>query len=57
LSVHNSHFYLEVMREIRGHLASGTFGEYRRQFAATYIPSRKILSARVKQALKVEDRG
>jgi queuine tRNA-ribosyltransferase len=57
LSVHNSHFYLDVMREIRGHLAAGTFGEYRREFAATYVPSRKILSSRVKQALKEEDRG
>ncbi len=57
LSVHNSHFYLDVMREIRGHLAAGTFGEYRRQFAAIYIPTRKILSSRVKQALIAEDRG
>jgi queuine tRNA-ribosyltransferase len=57
LSVHNSHFYLDVMREMRGHLAAGTFGEYRRQFAASYVPSRKILSSRVKQTLKAEDRG
>src|SRR5208282_4644660 len=48
LSVHNSYLYLDVMREIRGHLAAGTFGEYRRQFAATYVPTRKILSSRVK---------
>jgi queuine tRNA-ribosyltransferase len=57
LSVHNSYLYLDVMREIRKHLAEGTFPEYRAQFAATYIPSQKILSARVKHALKVEDRG
>ena len=57
LSVHNSHFYLEVMREIRSRLAAGTFGEYRRAFAATYVPSRKILSSRIKHALEVEDRG
>jgi queuine tRNA-ribosyltransferase len=57
LSVHNSHFYLEVMREIRAHLAAGTFGDYRRQFAATYVPSRKILSSRIKHASKVEDSG
>jgi hypothetical protein len=55
--VHNSHLYLDVMREIRGHLAAGTFGEYRRQFAATYVPTRKILSSRVQQALKAEDGG
>jgi queuine tRNA-ribosyltransferase len=48
LSVHNSHLYLDVMREIRDHLAAGTFGEYRRQFAASYVPSQKILSSRVK---------
>jgi queuine tRNA-ribosyltransferase len=57
LSVHNSHLYLDVMREIRGHLAAGTFEEYRRQFAATYVPTRKILSSRVKQTLKADDRG
>ena len=57
LSVHNSHHYLEVMRDIRRTPAAGTFGEFRRDFAATYVPSRKILSSRVKQALKAEDRG
>jgi queuine tRNA-ribosyltransferase len=57
LSVHNSYLYLDVMREIRAHLDAGTFAEYRRQFAATYVPSQKILSSRVKHALKVEDRG
>ena len=55
LSVHNSHFYLDVMREIRANLAAGTFAEYRRSFAATYIPTRKILSSRLKHDLKVED--
>jgi queuine tRNA-ribosyltransferase len=57
LSVHNSHHYLEVMREMRARLAAGTFAEFRREFAATYVPSQKILSSRVKQALKIEDRG
>jgi queuine tRNA-ribosyltransferase len=50
VSVHNSHFYLDVMREIRAHLAAGTFGEYRRQFAADYVPTQKILSSRLKRA-------
>jgi len=40
VSVHNSHFYLDVMREIRAHLA-----------AATYIPTQKILSSRLKRDL------
>jgi queuine tRNA-ribosyltransferase len=51
VSVHNSHFYLDVMREIRAHLSAGTFGEYRRQFAAAYVPTQKILSSRLKRAL------
>ena len=51
VSVHNSHFYLDVMREIRAHLSAGTFGEYRRQFAASYMPTQKILSSRLKRAL------
>jgi len=51
VSVHNSYFYLEVMREIRAHLAAGTFGEYCRQFAATYVPTQRILSSRLRRAL------
>jgi queuine tRNA-ribosyltransferase len=46
VSVHNSHFYLDVMAEIRAHLAAGTFSEYRREFAANYVPTEKILAAR-----------
>jgi len=57
LSVHNSHMYIDLMRQIRRHIAEGTFGEFRKQYAATYVPSQKILDARVKRALKVEDRG
>ncbi len=57
LSVHNSHMYIELMTQIRRHIAAGTFGDFRKEYAATYVPSQKILSARVKHALKVEDRG
>jgi queuine tRNA-ribosyltransferase len=46
LSVHNSHFYLDLMAEMRAHLAAGTFSEYRRQFIANYVPTRKILAGR-----------
>jgi len=46
LSVHNSHFYLDIMAEMRAHLAAGTFSEYRRQFIAHYVPTRKILAGR-----------
>ena len=57
VSVHNSHLYLEVMKDIRKHLSAGTFGEFRREFIAHYVPSRKILSSRVKHSLIVDDRG
>ncbi len=46
LSVHNSHFYLDVMAEMRAHLAAGTFSEYRREFIARYVPTRKVLAGR-----------
>jgi queuine tRNA-ribosyltransferase len=57
LSVHNSHMYLRVMADIRRHIAAGTFSEFRREFIATYVPTQKILSARVKQSIKEDDRG
>jgi queuine tRNA-ribosyltransferase len=46
VSVHNSHLFLAVMADIRRHLAAGTFGEFRREFIAGYVPSRKVLAAR-----------
>ncbi len=46
LSVHNSHLYLRLMADIRRHIAAGTFAEFRREFIATYVPSKKVLSAR-----------
>ncbi len=46
VSIHNSHFYLQVMREIRGHLAAGTFGEFRSEFQARYIPTSRVRAAR-----------
>ena len=57
LSIHNSQMYLDVMQDIRRHIEAGTFGEFRREFAAQYVPSQKILSARVKETLKTGDRG
>jgi len=57
LSIHNSQMYLDVMQDIRRHIEAGTFGEFRREFAAQYVPSQKILSARVKETLKTDDRG
>jgi queuine tRNA-ribosyltransferase len=46
LSVHNSHMFLKLMADIRAHLGAGTFGEFRREFIARYVPSRKVLAAR-----------
>lgn len=46
LSVHNSHMYLKVMADIRVHLAAGTFTEFRQKFAATYVPTLKVLEGR-----------
>jgi queuine tRNA-ribosyltransferase len=46
VSLHNTHFYLQVMREVRAALAAGTFAEYRREFAACYVPTRRVLAAR-----------
>ena len=46
VSVHNSHMYLAVMADIRAHIAAGTFAEFRREFAAGYVPTKKVLAAR-----------
>jgi queuine tRNA-ribosyltransferase len=46
LSVHNTRMYLRVMEEVRAAIANGTFEEYRREFAASYVPTQKVLLAR-----------
>ncbi len=46
VSVHNSHLFLKVMADVRAALAAGTFAEFRRNFVANYMPSRKVLLAR-----------
>src|SRR5437867_3263566 len=46
VSVHNSHLYLQLMEDMRANLARGTFGAFRREFLANYVPSQKVLSAR-----------
>lgn len=50
LSVHNCHMYLHLMEDIRKHIANGTFAEFRREFAAHYVPSKNL------RALKVNER-
>jgi queuine tRNA-ribosyltransferase len=46
VSLHNSYFYLKLMRDIRRHIEAGTFAEFRREFVANYVPSRRILQLR-----------
>jgi queuine tRNA-ribosyltransferase len=46
LSIHNTRMYLRVMEEIRTAITAGTFAEYRREFAANYVPTQKVLLAR-----------
>jgi queuine tRNA-ribosyltransferase len=50
LSIHNTRMYLKVMEEIRAAIADGTFPEYRRRFAADYVPTQKVLLARAAAA-------
>ncbi|HEX9045755.1 MAG TPA: tRNA guanosine(34) transglycosylase Tgt [Verrucomicrobiae bacterium] len=50
LSVHNTHMYLKTMADARAHLAAGTFGEFYRDFIASYKPSEKVLAQRRKHA-------
>jgi queuine tRNA-ribosyltransferase len=50
LSVHNTRMYLRTMEEIRSAIVNGTFAEYRAQFAASYVPTQKVLLARAAAA-------
>ncbi len=47
VSVHNSHMYMKLMDNIRAAIAAGSFAEFRREFVANFVPSRRILSARL----------
>jgi queuine tRNA-ribosyltransferase len=38
VTLHNLHFYLTLMREVREAIRAGTFSEYRRDFHTRYIP-------------------
>ncbi len=50
LSVHNTRIFLKVMGEVRAAIATGTFAQFRREFAANYVPTRKVLLARAADA-------
>jgi hypothetical protein len=38
------------MEEVRAAIGQGTFGDYRREFAANYVPTQKVLLARAAAA-------
>ncbi len=40
ISLHNLHFYLNLLATAREHILAGTFQEFRRDFVAGYSPSR-----------------
>jgi queuine tRNA-ribosyltransferase len=50
LSVHNTRMFLKVMSDIRAAVLHGTFAEFRREFAANYVPTQKVLLARAAEA-------
>ena len=50
LSVHNTHMYLRTMADMRAAIAAGTFAEFRREFVANYVPTKKVLLARAAEA-------
>ncbi|HEY8965987.1 MAG TPA: tRNA guanosine(34) transglycosylase Tgt [Candidatus Methylacidiphilales bacterium] len=48
VSLHNSHFYLDFMREVRAAIVAGTFADYRRAFRERYrIPGAKKEAASI----------
>jgi queuine tRNA-ribosyltransferase len=46
LSVHNSHMFLQLMADIRAHLAAGTFARFRQEFVTRYVPTKRVLAGR-----------
>jgi queuine tRNA-ribosyltransferase len=50
LSVHNTHMFLRTMAQTRAAIAAGTFAEFRQEFVANYVPTKKVLLARAAEA-------
>ncbi|MBL9139618.1 MAG: tRNA guanosine(34) transglycosylase Tgt [Verrucomicrobiales bacterium] len=46
LSVHNTHLYLALMREVREQIRSGTFADFHRDYIRQYVPTKRVLAAR-----------
>ena len=55
VSVHNSYMYIRLMADIRAHISAGTFGQFRREFVANYVPSQRILQTRGTTAVRGAD--
>jgi queuine tRNA-ribosyltransferase len=51
VSIHNTHFFLQVLAEVRAHLAAGSFGAYRQEFQRLYVPTRRVLASRAGRGL------
>ena len=49
VSLHNSHLFLRILGDVRAHLAAGTFHEFRREFIANYVPTKKVLAGRIER--------
>ena len=47
LSVHNTRMFLRLMEQVREQIKNGTFGEFRKEFAATYVPTERALKGRI----------
>src|SRR5882762_3453605 len=45
LSVHNTRMFIRTMEEARAAIANGSFADFRREFAASYVPTQKVLLA------------
>ncbi len=41
MTIHNIHFYLNLMKQIRKHIEAGTFKEFHDEFVANYTPPKK----------------
>jgi queuine tRNA-ribosyltransferase len=50
LSVHNTHMYLKVMSDMRDAIKDGNFADFRRNFAGSYVPTRRVRLARAAEA-------
>jgi queuine tRNA-ribosyltransferase len=46
LSIHNTRMFIKVMEDVRAAILNGSFVEFRREFAANYVPTQKVLLAR-----------